>query len=356
MKNSCLTFTHNLSTITILLALTVTAASLTVAQTESRVLAVVNGHEISQQEVDALLIPQVLPLEQQLFAIRRATLENLVLTSLLEAEARKRGVSLEELRKILTAGKVEVKSAEVESAYAENLSAFAAMSPDEAKERLRLDLENQARIHNYREAVKQIRQKAEVTFFLEEPRLPSLASVEGSPTLGAKGNAIIIVEFMDFQCPYCRESQSVIKQVLATYGNEVKLIFKHLPLEIHSEALISARAAFCAGEQGLFWKYHDLLFAAPTLSSDAINEVASTLQLNIPKFTECLNTDVSRDAVLQDKKDAARWGINSTPTFIVNGKLVRGAIDFEAFKNLIEQERKSARTTSRSNEPGRSRR
>ena len=355
MKSMNLTFAHHLSTIAILLALGVIVSGVTVAQTDNRVLAIVNGREIRQQEVDALLIPQVMPLEQQLYAIRKATLDNLILTSILEAEAQKRGVSLEELRKILTAGRVEVKSVEIENAYAENLSAFAAMSSDEAKERLRLDLESQARMQNYRNAVRELRQAAAVELFLREPLLPMLAA-NGSPYLGAKEGAITIVEFADFQCLYCRHSQGVIKQVLATYGSEVKLIFKHLPLDIHADALSSARAAFCAGEQGLFWKYHDALFATQTVSADVIDQLASTLSLDKPKFGECLKSDTSLNAVLQDKKEAARWGINSTPTFIVNGRIIRGAIDFEAFKTLIEQERESARNTSRSNELGRAKR
>lgn len=318
-------------------------------QSANTVVAIVNGREIKQQEVDALLFPQVMPLEQQLYAIRKAALENLILTTILEVEARERNISLEELRKTLTAGRVEVKSAEVETAYAENISAFAAMSPDEVKERLRLDLESQARMRNYQEAIKQLRQKARVQFFLEEPRLPALASAVSSPSIGAKNGAITIVEFADFQCPYCRDSQSVIREVLAAYRNDVKLIFKHLPLDIHPEALTSARAAFCAGEQSLFWKYHDALFSTQSLSTDFINRAAATLSLDMAKFEECLKSDVSRDAVLQDKKDAARWGINSTPTFVVNGTLVRGAVDFETFKTLIEREIESARTTSRSN-------
>ena len=96
----------------------------------------------------------MIPLEQQLYALRKAALENLVTTALLEAEARNRGVSLEELRKLLTSGQVAVKPEEVENEYAENISAFAAMSADEAKERLRLDLETQKRIALYQNAVK----------------------------------------------------------------------------------------------------------------------------------------------------------------------------------------------------------
>lgn len=354
MKKSYLNSAHYLPSFAVLLILAVAAAGPVVAQTENKVLAVVDGREIRQQEVDALLIAQVMPLEQQLYAIRKATLDNLILTSLLEAEAHKRGLSIEELRKLLMVGKVEVKSIEVENAYAENLSAFAAMSPDEAKERVRLDLENQARITRYREAVRLLREKAEVEFLLREPRFPDLANAEGLPSLGAKNGTLTIVEFADFQCPYCRESQNAIKQVLEAYGDEVTLVFKHLPLDIHSEAHASARAAFCAGEQGLFWKYHDALFAQQKLSTATFTTIALSLGLIGDKFKACLDSDAANNAVLRDIRDAARWGINSTPTFILNGRIVRGAVDFETFKTLIEQE-KSARTTSRSNEPGRTR-
>lgn len=322
------------------------AANTAYAQTEDRVVAKVNGANITQKEVDDSVISQLFPLEQQIYAIRKVALENLVARAILEGEARKRGITVEELRKQLTAGKVEGSSSEVDQVYLENASVFATMSPDEAKERLRLDLESQARMKLYRKALMELRKGANVELLLEEPRLPSISDGT-APSTGSKEAAVTIIEFSDFQCPYCRESQSTLKQILKNYGNEVRLVFKHLPLDIHAEAFASAQAAFCAGEQGSFWKYHDALFASEVLSAEAFNKMALDLGLNITKFKACLSSEASRTAILKDVREARQFGINSTPTFVVNGKLVRGAIGFEEFKAIIERELKSVQSTSR---------
>jgi predicted DsbA family dithiol-disulfide isomerase len=321
-------------------------------QDGQRVLAEVNGRQIKESDVDALFPAQIMPLREQLYAVRKVALENLIITTLLELEAGSQKTSLEGLRKKLSEGSVQVTSDQIENAYTENLSALGAMSPDEAKERLRLDLEVRARIQLFRDALEELRRKARVEVFLEEPRLPRLQHDASTPMIGSSNAAVTIVEFADFECPYCRESQAVIKKVIDEYQSDVRLIFKHLPLDIHSQANTASRAAFCAGEQNLFWQYHDALFASRDLDPQGLGKIASRLGLSEPKFQFCLKSDASRDAIMRDKAEAARLGITSTPTFIVNGKLVRGVMDINAFRTLIGQELNAARNGSRSNESG----
>ena len=337
---------------TVILIMLLGALNLTAAQTEDKVLAVVNGREIRQREVDYLLLSQVMPLEEQLYALRKASLENVVVNTILEAEAARQGISLDGLRNTLSSGKVQVSPEEVESAYAENLSAFGSMSPDEAKERLRLDLETQARMAKYKEAVAELRRTAVVEVLLREPRWPWLAIADNSPSLGPIDSRVTIIEFADFQCSYCRQSQSAIKQLVRDFGKEVRLIFKHFPLDAHSQGMSAARAAFCAGRQGHFWEYHDKLFSLQRVDSANLRNTAETLKLDLTQFDACVNSDESREAVAKDKREGSRWGITSTPTFVVNGKILPGAIDFETFKSLVERELTSVRTTSRLVESG----
>lgn len=310
------------------------------AQSEDKVLAVINGTKITQKQVDDTIISQVSPLEQQLYVMRKAALENLILTAILQEEAKKRRISLEELRKQLTAGKVEVSSTEVEKAYSENASVFGTMSPDEARERLRLDLESHAHMQLYRDAVSSLRASSEIEVFLDEPRLTALVN-DNAPSLGSKQATITVVEFSDFQCPFCRSSQDTIKQVLRSYQKEIRLIFLHLPLEIHSEAFSAAQAAFCAGQQNAFWTFHDALFASEDFSTEALNKIASGLHLNMPVFADCIKSEAARNAILRDLNEAQRLGINSTPTFLINGRVFRGALSFQDFKAAIERELKA---------------
>ncbi len=343
---------HNLTTKILTLQLTFSILvvagflSIATAQSANKIVAVVNGTAITERELDSSLISQLFPLEQQIHAIRKTALDNLVVRAVLEGEAKRQSISIEELMSQMTAGRIAVLPAEVDRVYDENRSAFGTMSPDEAKQMLRLDLENQARMRNYREAIGRLKQRATVELFLEEPRLPLIATGARITSKGASDAKITIVEFADFQCPYCKECQSAIKQVLKSFGGDVRLVFKHLPLDIHSEAFSAARAAFCAGEQGEFWKYHDALFATESLSPVSLTKLATDSGLSMPQFQACLTAEESRVAVLQDKAEATRFGIDSTPTFIINGKLVRGAIGFEEFKTLVERELKIAHNTS----------
>jgi protein-disulfide isomerase len=301
------------------------------AQEQDKVIAVVNGSSITQKQVDASITAQLFPLQQQIYALRMAALENLILRTILEDEARKQGIAVEELRKQLTAGAVKISAAEVEQLYAE--------------ERLRLDLESRARMKNYRTALSALRSAAKVELSLDEPRL-SISENDRAPSIGSPQAIVTIIEFSDFQCPYCRATQEVLKQIRKTYPAEVKLIFKHLPLEIHAEAFSSAEAAFCANEQGGFWKFHDALFTADDLSVQSLNRLAVEQGLDSAKFKACLVSETAKAAIQQDLREAKQLGINGTPTFIVNGAVVRGAISFEEFRAVIDRELKSAQKSS----------
>lgn len=328
------------------LGIGVEAARPALAQDDSQVLAVVNGKGITTNEIDSAIVSQLLPLQQQIYALRKAALENLIIRAVLENEAEKRGVSVEELRKRLSAGSVEVSSAQVEQVYLEHAATFASMSPDEVKERLRLDLESQARMKNYRAALAKLRQAASVEIRLEEPKLPRNADDEAAPFLGPKDSPVTITEYSDFQCPYCRTAQETIKQIMQKYQGQVKLVFKHLPSGTHSQAKRPAQAAFCAGRQGFFWQYHDALFEAEDLIPETLRAIASRLKLSLTAFDTCLDSETARAAVLADVREAKRLGISGTPTFVVNGGLVRGAVSFDEFKAVIERELKSAPSAS----------
>jgi len=309
------------------------------AQARGNLAAVVNGRNITQAEVDNAVISQLFSLQQQIYAIRKAALENLVSRALLDEEATKRGISVEELKKQLTAARVEISSSQVDELYSENASVFGAMSPDEARLRLRLDLESQARMQNYRQALSRLKEASEIRWLMEEPRLPPVSELN-APSIGPREALVTLVEFSDFQCPFCRSAQSAIKEVLKTYKSDVRLVFKHRPLESHSQAFTSAQAAFCAGRQGAFWQYHDVLFISEDLSPETLNKLAASIHLDLSEFQNCMKSDLARAAVQNDVDEAKRLGIDSTPTFVINGKLFRGALSFDDFKAVIEKELK----------------
>jgi protein-disulfide isomerase len=325
----------------VFLVMSIGNASAVSAQSDDKVVAKIGARSITQKDVDDSIGSQLFPLEQQMYALRKAALENLVTRTLLEQAAMKRGISVDELKKEFTSSKVEVLANQVEHLYSENSPAFGAMSPDEAKERIRLDLESEMRMKLYRNALAELRKSAHVETYLEGPKLFVKGDIVTAPSMGPGDAPITIVEFSDFQCPFCRQSQTTIKQILQDYPNRVRLVFRYLPLEIHEHAFTSAQAAFCSSQQGLFWKYHDALFTSEDLSVATLHQIATKIGLNTTRFEECMTSTASRDAVLNDVQDAKRFGINSTPTFIVNGTFVRGAVGLREFKDLIDRELRS---------------
>jgi protein-disulfide isomerase len=305
---------------------------------QDTVVASVNNIEITQKQVDESVATRIYPLQQQLYAIRKAALENLVSARILESEATARGVAIEELRRQLTLGEINVTRAQVEEAYTQNASFFASMSPDEARERLRLDLETQARMKHYRAGLEALRKKWVVNLNLPPPAFALELDDGLSPAKGSSKPVVTIVEFSDFECPFCSAVQNTLKQIVETYGRDVRLVFKHLPLEGHRNSLPAARAAYCAAEQDRFWQFHDALFASKTLSSPVFTQIATDLGLGLPKFQACLSSEQSRAGVIKDIETARLFRIESTPSFIVNGKLIQGALSFADFQRIIEQE------------------
>ena len=308
------------------------------AQTSENVLATVNKVDITEKQVDDSVAAQIRPLQQQLYAIRKAALENLITTKLLESEATARGISVAELRKQLTRGEIAVTPAQVEDAYKQNASFFASMSPDEARERLRLDLENQARMKHYRAGLEALRKKWTVSINFSPPVFVSELDDGVSPAKGAVNPLVTIVEFSDFECPFCNQVQSTLKRVMETYGKDVRLVFKHLPLEGHRNSLPAARAAYCAAEQDRFWQFHDALWRSRNLSAPGLEQIASDLGLGLPKFKDCLESEQSRAAIVKDLETARLFRLDSTPSFVINGKLIKGALSFGDFQRIIEQE------------------
>ena len=312
-------------------------ASTTTAQTET-VVAIVNGEKITLQDLDDTIATQLFPLQQQIYAIRKSALSNLVTARLLKAEATRRSISVEQVRRELMAGTIEVTNAQVAEAYLQNAPLLALMSEHEAKERLRLDLESQQRMKLFRKALEKLRSDSKISLSLEQP--PATAKLDDglSPSKGPEKPGVTIVEFSDFQCPYCKQVQITLTQVLERYAGQVKLVFKHLPSEAHPNAVQSALAAICAGEQKRFWEFHDRLFESNDLSSSALEKIAAQAGLNVSRFRACLVSDSPRNAITKDVENARLLRIENTPTFVINGKLVTGAIGFEEFQRLIDLE------------------
>ncbi len=151
---------------------------------------------------------------------------------------------------------------------------------------------------------------------------------------------MIIVEFSDFQCPYCQSAEATLKKLLAKYEGRVSLAYRDLPLkDIHPQAELAAEAGRCAGEQGRFWEYHDLLFQNQgKLNHDGLIEEARTLKLDEKQFDSCLSSDKYKTQIEEDRQAGLRAGVNGTPGFFINGNMVSGNQPQDSFEKVIEAE------------------
>jgi len=141
---------------------------------------------------------------------------------------------------------------------------------------------------------------------------------------GPEGAVVTVVEFSDFQCPYCAQAAEDVRELLRKYPNQVRFVYRHYPLtEMHSNAYLAAQAAECAGEQGRFWEMHDLLFAnQENLEPSDIQNYTQELNLAIDKFNSCISAEITKASVEKDINDGNKYGVNGTPTFFVNKTMV----------------------------------
>jgi protein-disulfide isomerase len=178
-----------------------------------------------------------------------------------------------------------------------------------------------------------------------DPNAMMYVPVEGSPTKGPDDALVTIVEFSEFQCPFCSRVGPTLQQIQERYGNDVRIVFKHLPLDFHDRAIPAARASIAAHRQGKFWDFHDLLFANMSdLTDEAFVRHATALGLDLDRFRADINAPETQAQIDADTTLARRLAAGGTPHFFINGYRLRGAQPFENFQQIIDRELEVART------------
>ena len=164
---------------------------------------------------------------------------------------------------------------------------------------------------------------------------------EGYPSLGPEDAKIVIVEFSDFQCPYCRRfHEETYRALLDAYPGQIRFVYRNLPLPptMHPDAMSAAVASLCANDQDAYWDYHEKLFSSETLGEETYVQYAADLSLDVEEFTSCLSSGKHDDFIKQDMEFSSNLGVQSTPTFFVNGLAIVGAQPLSNFTQLIDKE------------------
>jgi len=301
-----------------------------------QVVAIVNGRQISQTELDQRVSLRLQKLEEQKYQLRRAVLEQIIIETLVERAAATSGMSVEEWKAQLFAGATASED-ELDEAY--RIMHGTAQEEDPGlRQQLRRKIEESRRKKLWQSTLDDLKDEADIEIRLAPPRdLRHHVDIQGRPSRGA--GSIMVVEFADFQCEHCRAVHETLKQLLREYPAEIRLVFKHLPLPHHPGAFEAAEASECAGEEGKFWEYHDLLFEhGEDLSMERLTEFAESLGLDTEGFEECLASHRQRPRINRDINEARLQGFSGTPTFLINGRLVAGGPSLEEFRAIIDSQ------------------
>jgi protein-disulfide isomerase len=173
---------------------------------------------------------------------------------------------------------------------------------------------------------------------------PVTIPTAGSPVRGPADAVLTLVEFSDFQCPYCSIAVGKLDAVLEAYPGKIKLIFKQFPLDTHSQAALAADAAIAAHQQGKFWPMHDALFAhRRELSRPTIQALAAAAGLDMKRFESDLDSQETRKTVARDIQDGDHAGVEGTPSVFINGRKYNGALDLPAIRTVIDEELKKSK-------------
>ncbi len=301
------------------------------------VVAVVNGEPVTAQALRDFDPSALLAAESALAEARREVLDQLVMQTLVHQQARAAGLEDEAWLRTAVQGKyAPVTDAEIESFYRDNADQISQPLP-EVRDSLRGYLENERMSQAVGFLLSGLRREAKVESRL--PRMRIAVDGAGAPRVGPESAPVQIVEFSDFQCPYCSRASQVVKEVLAAYGDRVSVTYRHFPLEFHPQAHRAAQAATCAGEQGRFWPFHDALFAEQQSWSDGnFDGVADRAGVNARDLRACLDSGRAAARVDADAEIGRRVGTTGTPAFYVNGIPISGAQPFEAFAEVIDEE------------------
>jgi len=302
------------------------------------VVAKIGDHPITEKQLDAKIKSQLIALDSQIYQLKRRALESIADDYLIDQAARGANLSSADYLKRETELKIsQPTDQQIQAFYSQHQSQIG-QPLEKVKPQIagfmRAKEERQARL----DLIARLSGDKKLTILIKPPRAE--VATKGFPSLGPESAPVIIVEFSDFQCPYCRKAEDSLKSVRQKYGDKVRLVYRDFPLDkIHPNAHKAAEASNCAADQGKFWEYHDALFANPSkLGPNDLKATAAKLGINAVEFGQCLDGGKYAGKVSSDTSAGNDLGVEGTPTFFINGRTLSGAASPQAFDSIIDEE------------------
>jgi len=321
----------------IALGLGITLGSLSmpaVGQDDSAVVAEIAGRKVTAGELEEKEAGKLLQAQYKYYLAERDALEQFIDDQLLEMQAKKESVTLDELFKRHISVNVQEPTEDQLRFYYEGVQT------DESYEAARSNIINtvhQLRLKKARDAyIAELRGEYGVVVELNQPS--AKVEVGEAPRLGSEKAPVQIVEFADYECPYCQKVNADLAKLREQFGDQVSLAYKDFPLPMHPLAARAAEAARCAGEQGKFWEFHDSLFETKKLHVSDMKEEARVLKLDGARFDKCLDSGEQIATVKKDAAEGQRLGLQGTPSFFINGHFMSGAVGYAKLRETVLQE------------------
>jgi protein-disulfide isomerase len=312
---------------------------------DAGIAAVIGDRTVTMQELDdhwrALEPAEHDQAMQALYNGRRTALGDIVAASLIEEAAKVRDLGAAAFVESEIARRTTpVTDADVAAFYEKNARQMQGRSLEQMTAAIHEYLTDDQRAAAHQALVAQLRMTGPKVRALFAPPRREVPVSNADPSDGDPSAPVTIVEFSDFQCPFCQRVAPTLAQIRARYGDNVRVVWKDFPLtQIHSRAFKAAEAAHCAGEQGKYWNYHDRLFAnQQSLDVADLKSYAAALGLNAAKFGECLDTERHAERVRAGIAQGTKLGVSSTPTLYINGRAFSGAQPFEVLASVIDEE------------------
>jgi len=306
---------------------------------DSRPAATVGGTVITMEALDHAAANQLAKFRQQEYDVRSGVLNGLIQQQLITAEAAARKVSEADLLK----AEVDDKSVgptpdEVQKFYDTNKARMGGKSFDDVKGDIEKALKGQKANDRRGQFIAELTAKNNVKVLLEPPRA-AVTIRPGAPAMGPADAPVTIVEWSDYQCPFCKRAHPTIQQVLNEYKGKVRFVYLDYPLPFHQMAMPASQAVHCAEDQGKFWEYHTNLFeAAGDLSKADLSKRATDLGLDSAAFEACTTANKHDSLIKSNFDDGAALGVTGTPAFFINGRVLVGAQPIEQFRDVINDE------------------
>lgn len=304
------------------------------------VIAEIDGMKITIRQLEQRQAAALFGPRNTFYEAQRRVTEQLIDEILLERQAKKENVTVEQLleRHVVKALPKDPTDESLR-VYYEGLDTN---EPYEAVRDKIVEALRQRRMAKARSAyIQSLRKEANIVVRLSPPRAP--ISLSETPVRGPANAPVVIVEYADYECPYCIQIRPAVAKLEQEFKGKVAYAYKDVPLPMHPNAQKAAEAAHCAGAQGKFWEYHDALFDRKKADPDTLKGISRDLGLDAAKFQSCLDSGMKASLIQRSLSEAQALGVQGTPTFFVNGRTLSGAASYERLREMVEAELAAAK-------------